>query len=195
MQTFEIRSATADDRTAVIHTLVVAFAADPMARWAFRQPQEFLQLFPAYIDAYSPAYGCDGAMCSRGYEGAALWLAPGVTPDESAFEALMTRMLENRDMSPMMRVMEQMERFHPHQPHWYLPLLGVDPRCQGNGCGTALLQPILNRCDREGTLAYLESSSPRNINLYQRHGFEAIGKIQSDDSPTLIPMVRQPRNA
>ena len=49
------------------------------------------------------------------------------------------------------------------------------------------------RCDREGLLAYLESSNPRNISLYERHGFEAVGEIQIGAAPVVTPMVRQPR--
>ena len=30
--------------------------------------------------------------------------------------------------------------------------------------------------------AYLESSNPRNMSLYERHGFESMGKVQIGDS-------------
>jgi hypothetical protein len=42
-------------------------------------------------------------------------------------------------------------------------------------------------------LAYLESSNPRNIPLYQRHGFEAMGEIQVGAAPVVTPMIREPR--
>ena len=54
--------------------------------------------------------------------------------------------------------MEQMARHHPSEPHWYLPLIGVDPAHRGKGLGGALLSHALTACDREGSLAYLESS-------------------------------------
>jgi hypothetical protein len=41
--------------------------------------------------------------------------------------------------------------------------------------------------------AYLESTNPRNVSLYQRHGFEALGTIQKGSSPPLIPMLRKAR--
>jgi ribosomal protein S18 acetylase RimI-like enzyme len=63
----------------------------------------------------------------------------------------------------------------------------------GQGCGSALLRHALTRCDRDGVPAYLESSNPRNVPLYQRHGFEIIGSIQAGRSPTLVPMLRRPR--
>jgi ribosomal protein S18 acetylase RimI-like enzyme len=85
-----------------------------------------------------------------------------------------------------------MEHYHPSEPCWYLPLIGVTPGFQGKGHGGALLSFALQRFDREGHVAYLESSNPRNISLYKRHGFEEMGVIQAGSSPTLVPMVRRP---
>jgi ribosomal protein S18 acetylase RimI-like enzyme len=48
--------------------------------------------------------------------------------------------------------MEQMDRSHPSEPHWYLPMIGVDPGKQGNGYGSALLKHALERCDGEVSL-------------------------------------------
>lgn len=72
-------------------------------------------------------------------------------------------------------------------------MIGVDPAKQGNGYGSALLKHAVERCDGEGKPAYLESSSPRSIPLYQRHGFELLGTIQVGSSPPLFPMLREPR--
>ena len=90
-------------------------------------------------------------------------------------------------------VFEQMGRYHASEPHWYLPLMGVDPSQQNKGFGSALLQHTLNQFDRENKLAYLESSNPRNISLYKRHGFELLGTIQKGTSPSIAPMLRRPR--
>jgi ribosomal protein S18 acetylase RimI-like enzyme len=69
----------------------------------------------------------------------------------------------------------------------------VDPTRQGKGYGSALLEHALALCDRDGKLAYLESSNPANIPLYERHGFEVAGTIQAGSSPPFWPMVRKPR--
>jgi GNAT superfamily N-acetyltransferase len=90
-------------------------------------------------------------------------------------------------------VLEQMDAYHPAEPHWYLPMIGVDPARQGKGYGSALLKHALARCDRDDKLAYLESSNPKNIPLYKRHGFELLGTIRVGSSPPLFPMVRKPR--
>jgi RimJ/RimL family protein N-acetyltransferase len=51
----------------------------------------------------------------------------------------------------------------------------------------------VERIDAEGLPAYLESSNPRNISLYQRFGFEAIGEIRAGGSPPVVPMLRKAR--
>ena len=42
-------------------------------------------------------------------------------------------------------------------------------------------------------LACLESSNPKNIPLYERHGFELLGTIQVGASPPIFPMLRKIR--
>jgi ribosomal protein S18 acetylase RimI-like enzyme len=88
-------------------------------------------------------------------------------------------------------VFEQMEESHPDDSHWYLPVLAVDPAHQNNGYGSRLLEYANTMFDKERIPAYLESSNPRNISLYKRHGYEVITEIPAGDSP-VTPMVRQP---
>eukprot|EP01041_Mallomonas_annulata_P030478 gene30478-52615_t len=63
-----------------------------------------------------------------------------------------------------------MGQFHPEEPHWYLSMIGVDPSHHGQGLGSALLKAGLQRCDADGLPAYLESSNPKNVPLYERFG-------------------------
>ncbi len=55
-----------------------------------------------------------------------------------------------------MEVLDAMGSFHPKEPHWYLPLIGVDPLHQGKGAGTALMRFALERIDAAKEVAYLE---------------------------------------
>jgi ribosomal protein S18 acetylase RimI-like enzyme len=52
------------------------------------------------------------------------------------------------------------------------------------------MKHALDRCDSEGLPAYLESTNPRNISLYQRHGFQVMGEIKFGASPVVTPMIR-----
>jgi ribosomal protein S18 acetylase RimI-like enzyme len=86
-----------------------------------------------------------------------------------------------------------MDRYHPKEPHWYLAMIGVDPSRQGQGLGAALLKATLAQVDEQGLPAYLESSNPANLPLYERHGFEVQGEIRPGDGPPIIPMLRPAR--
>ena len=186
-----IKSVTPANADQAVDTIVLAFSADPIARWFYPDPREYLLHLPSFVRVFAgKAFEHNSAYYVDGYLGATLWLPPDVHPDENALAALLQRSIPEKNQQEIFAFMEQMDRSHPSEPHWYLPMIGVDPAQQGNGYGSALLKHALERCDGEGKLAYLESSSPRSIPLYQRHGFELVGTIQVDSSPPLFPMVR-----
>jgi GNAT superfamily N-acetyltransferase len=158
------------------------------------RPPQYLMFFPRFVKAFGGrAFAHETAYYVDGYAGAALWLPPGVHPEEDVLVTLLEGTVSERTRKDALAIFEQMARYHPSEPHWYLPLMGVDPFHQGKGYGSALLQHALVPCDRDRALAYLESTNPRNIPLYERHGFERLGTIQMGTSPPLVPMLRRPR--
>ena len=74
-------------------------------------------------------------------------------------------------------LLERRRRAHVPMPHFYLSALGVEPERQGSGIGTALMQPVLERCDRDRLPAYLETAVARNVLLYERVGFEVVEEL------------------
>ena len=122
-----------------------------------------------------------------------MWLPPGVHPDGEALEKLLRETAEPAHLDDLLATFAKMDEWHPDEPVWYLPMIGVDPNAQGRGIGAALLRHGLARADESGVAAYLESSNPRNIPLYERHGFEAMVEIQFGKGPLITPMLRQPR--
>lgn len=194
MLTLDVHSATERDRDTVIGVITLAFAADPMARWSFPDPATYLAVMPQIAAAFGAnGFPLGAAHLVDGGMGAAMWLPPGIDPDAERLTALMDAHAPKDRVDEMMQIFEQMDRYHPSEPCWYLPLIGVDPAHQGRGCGSALMRHALAQCDRDNVPAYLESSNPRNISLYLRHGFEPIGNIQMGSSPTMVPMLRRPR--
>jgi len=194
MQHPEVRTVTPSDETAAINTVMLAFSADPMARWCWPDPYEYVTHMPPFTRAFARAgFARNGAFYTRGYVGAALWLPPGTAPDEEAMDEIFERTVSSAIRDEVLAVIEQMASHHPDKPHWYLPLIGVDPAHQGNGHGDTLMQHALKLCDDEHAPAYLESTNPRNISLYKRHGFEPLVTIQIGSSPPVVPMLRKPR--
>jgi ribosomal protein S18 acetylase RimI-like enzyme len=189
-----IKTAAESDRPHIFATLTAAFATDPMVRWTFPDDRQFQNHFPIFAAAFGGrAFAQGTAYCSADLAGAALWLPPGVSPDEEAMARHLEQSAPDLDAEAVGGIFEEMERYHPKEPHWYLPLIGVDPSAQGRGLGTALMRHALEATDRDRLPAYLESSNPRNIPLYERHGFVVMGRIQKGSSPPLFPMLRRAR--
>jgi ribosomal protein S18 acetylase RimI-like enzyme len=189
----EVKSAGANIQASAIGTIVLGFAADPMARWVWPDSSEYLRIMPQFVNAFGGrAFDHGTAYIIEGARAAALWLPPGVEPDEATMGAIMARALRPEIAEDIRLILQGMAEHHPHEPHWYLPLIAADPSWIGQGLGTLLMKHALRRCDEDGIAAYLESSNPRNISLYERHGFRVIGQIQHGSSPMLTPMLRTP---
>jgi GNAT superfamily N-acetyltransferase len=89
--------------------------------------------------------------------------------------------------------LQPMLEAHPHTPHWYLAFVGTRPEGRGGGLASTLIAAVTDRCDAEGVPAYLESSDPMNVPLYERHGFGVTGEVAIADGPTIPLMWRDPR--
>jgi ribosomal protein S18 acetylase RimI-like enzyme len=189
-----VKTLAPEDESAAIATIALAFAADPMTRWTWPKADQYLAAMPRMARAFGGrAFAHGSALATDGLTGVALWLPPGVEPDGDGLSAVMQSTVAPAQLEDGAGLFEQMAAYHPHEPHWYLPLIGVDPAHFGKGHGDALVSYSLARCDRERVPAYLESSNPRNVSFYRRHGFEPLGTIQAGSSPRLVPMLRRPR--
>lgn len=189
-----VRAVTRPERRHALATLTAAFAADPVNRWAWPDDRDYEARFPAFAEALGGrAFAYGTAERTAGFEGTALWLPPSVTPDEEALSAILDSGVPAERRPEMLELLEQLGAAHPAGPHWYLPMIGVVPAHQGRGLGGLLLSHALARCDAEHLPAYLESTNPANVPLYERHGFRVVGTIHGRTSPPLFPMVRPAR--
>lgn len=193
----QVRSATSADALELAAVLARAFRDDPLHRWMLpTESDRARKSHRLWLPVLRPRIG-DGTVLTTGErEGAAIWCAPErIEPGrvESARVALAVFPLLWRRALLVARGMSRMQAAHPPVPHWYLLGLGTDPVHQNRGVGSALLRPILDRCDADRLPAYLESSNSRNTPLYERHGFEVCGAIELPKGPTIWPMLREPR--
>jgi len=191
--------ATGADREAIADALADAFFDDPVLSWILKEPdsrhRRLARLFGVQLRGHYLPLGTVWTTDDRA--GAALWAPPGhaIIPPATILRHL-PDMLQalGRHALRAVRTLNHVERLHPKEPHWYLGVLGTRTAAQGRGVGSAVLGPVLERCDAEGTAAYLESSKEANIAFYRRHGFEVTGEIPLPfGGPTVWPMWREPR--
>ncbi|MDQ3035739.1 MAG: GNAT family N-acetyltransferase [Myxococcota bacterium] len=130
--------------------------------------------------------------------GAQLSFAPGAWPlDPRAWISMARGALGTgwRGIERYVRYDQHVGRLHPKAPHFYLWVLGVEPRAQGRGIGAALLRTVIERADSTGAPTYLETDRESSVRLYQRHGFEIERELRVPSFGDLRTwtMLRQPR--
>jgi ribosomal protein S18 acetylase RimI-like enzyme len=191
---FTVAAISASEVDQAVAVICLAFSSDPAARWTYPDPHTYVSCFPRIVRAFGgKAFDHGAAHQVSGFRGAALWLPPGVYPDQEALGAIMQESSAADRIEEVSVVFERMGDYHPAEPHWYLPMIGVDPVHQGRGYGAALLRHALLQCDKDHVAAYLESSNAANVPLYERHGFVGLGTIQVGSSPPIFPMLRAAR--
>lgn len=190
----EVRPVTRSDQDRFESTMAVAFTNDPLVRWAWADPLQYVQTFVPFTTLFGgKSFDCGSAYVIGDFFGVVQWLPPGIQPDDAPMLELFERNMSEPKLGQLLTLFEQMGGFHPNEPHWYLPLIAIDPIYQGRGYGTTLMQQGLARCDRARQLAYLEATSLPSRRFYERLGFRVLGEIRSADSPPMFPMLREPR--
>ncbi len=79
------------------------------------------------------------------------------------------------------------------EPHQYIICIGIDPRRQGQGLASRMLQPVLEAAAAQGYSSYLETHNLQNVGIYQRYGFELASEHQLPNSNIVMySMLKQP---
>jgi GNAT superfamily N-acetyltransferase len=194
-----VRKVTLEDVPRLALVLGRAFDSDPPMRWFLRDDARRVELARQMFDVMLRAVHLTRDACYTTEEvtGGALWVPPGRWRlgfwQQLRLLPGMVRVF-GRDLARAQRGLSVMDTGHPRRPHWYLDSLGVEPESQGRGVGSALMQPILERCDHERMPAYLNAGSARSRDLYLRHGFHVMEEFHlPEDGPPLWRMWREPQ--
>jgi ribosomal protein S18 acetylase RimI-like enzyme len=181
-------------RDAALRTLVAAFENDPLERWMYPTSRQYEQCFPRFLMALGGrAFEAGTAWGTSDMSAVALWLPPGMDPDDEGISAVLTETASPDKHPDLLMLADEIARFPPDYPHWYLAWFGVETATQGVGVGSGLMDVCLKVVDADHHPAYLESSNPRNVPFYERHGFDVIGRTQVGSSPPLTFMLRSGR--
>jgi len=194
---FNIRRAEFGDVRELSLVLARAFGEDPFMSWLFPAPTYRLKLVQAWMRVeVANALEMEASwvsMISDEIVAGTIWSPPGRDLHESGtFNQLWYLVLgANPDRtSELAQGLSMIGSSHPDEPHFYLNTVGVQPSLAGQGHGGAIIRHTLDLADVDGWPCYLESSSPRNIPLYERLGFEVIHEIALPNGPKMWGMWR-----
>lgn len=204
MPGFDIARVQPGEERTAIATLARAFHDDPLFNFLVpdllsqaRANLTFMQSLVADARGFGEIWV---AKADAKVAGVAVWLPPGAYPRGVKRETL--GILRDMRSVPRLgsrllvsiRLQNEIHRAHHRvkEPHWYLSLLGADPAFQRSGAGTALLAPILGRCDTEAAPVYLETQKEENVPWYHRFGFELVDELRVRGCPSMWAMRRDP---
>jgi GNAT superfamily N-acetyltransferase len=175
-----------------------AFADDPLITWML--PVEDFErratlMFDCMLRAsmvHQSIYTTDDGVCT------AVWAPPGLwafTDEQLASMAAPFTEAAGDRADRALGAFAELAAAHPAEPHWYLEGLGTHPDWQRLGLASAVMAPILGRCDAEAIPAYLETQKESNVPFYRRHGFEVVNTTQlSNGGPKMWLMWREVSN-
>jgi GNAT superfamily N-acetyltransferase len=192
-----VRRAGQPDVDAMVEAMAHAFYDDPVFRWLFPDDGRRLGQSRRYFTGRTrilmrqgEVYTVDGAVAAAMWARAGEWRDPPVDVMRQ-FASLLPAL--GRRVGRSLAGLREIEERHPAAPHWYLAVLGTRPERQGEGLGSALLEPVLAECDRLEIPVYLETGRERNVHFYNRHGFAVSDEIRMPKGPPMWLMWRDPR--
>jgi GNAT superfamily N-acetyltransferase len=195
-----VRKVGPDDLAPLAKAMAEAFYNDPIASWLLRDDARRMRQLERGFTLFMRRLHLPAGECytTEHVAGGALWLPPGRWQAGPAAQLRLLAGLagiSGRRFPRFLRYSRLLESKHRREDHYYLPYMGVAPSRQGRGIGSALLRPVLERCDSAGLPAYLEASSPRNRDLYKRHGFEVVEILElAAGGPAHWLMWREPQS-
>jgi ribosomal protein S18 acetylase RimI-like enzyme len=212
-----VRRLGPDDLPVAAALLARGFDEEPGNRVLFPDPELRGELAPLIftkeLKAALPYASVFGAEVEGELGGAAIWHPPGVAPRSLVATAELLGGLATRGGRVARGLPELSAALLGHGmavpglvaarrravaraadgPTWHLAFLATDPAFRGRGLARQLLDHVLERCDRDGLAAWLETTDPVNPPLYERFGFHTVAHIaQAAWMPGLWVMRREP---
>ncbi len=198
----EVREHRREELRTLIAVAARAFWDDPLFNFfvpdLLNQHRQGSGYFSAMINDCAAHGVVWGAYVDGKPVGVAALLPPGVPiPHGGVREAKqLTRVappiIRSAKRMTAIKLFTELPKHHPTEEHWLLSILAADPRMQGRGVGTRLLELFLKRCDSEGLPMYLETQKEANLAYYGRFGFVVREVVQVANSPRVWTMMRSP---
>jgi ribosomal protein S18 acetylase RimI-like enzyme len=184
-----VRRAIAADLATAADTLALAQVDYAWATWAFPSADRLDRMRRSFALDLELGAAWDAVWVSDDVSSVAIWSPPVRPPmDAARIAEVQAAQAELIDVDRMRRSALQTQPYHPSEPYWYLGTVGTLPDRRGEGLASAVLQPVLEACDRTSIVACLETSSDDNVRLYRRLGFEVIVRLHTDDD-TRLPLI------
>lgn len=185
-----VRTLSAADLDRASEILGEAFADYPWTNWCVAEDshlERIASLQRVYLEHMAIPHG--NAYIDSSAHGVVAFLPPDVPAPTAEVSAKIVELHGDR-FDRAMAADEQLSGLPVPDGAWLLATIGTTPQSRGTGLGTALMKHGLAELDRAGHACWLDTSTERNLPLYQRFGFTVVGQIALDSGPMVWRMHR-----
>jgi len=118
MSALSFSAVAESEQERVFATLVLAFAADPVERWLYPEPRQYLLHFPRFLAAFGGGAFAERTVWRLGeFSAVAVWLPPGIAADGDAITSLLAETVAADKQDDTFAVLGQMDAAHPTFSH------------------------------------------------------------------------------
>jgi GNAT superfamily N-acetyltransferase len=169
-----ISVATPAHRARVVDSLVAAFRSDPVLRHLFPEDADYPAGAGAFFGhLFDKRVARNSIWVVDGGVSVAIWEPPAVPGSGPVVQLELPEPAAAR----MRAYDEAVHAALPTGPFWYLGVLGTHPDHQGKRYGQAVMAAGRERARAEGLPAYLETSTPGNVGMYERAGWKVAAEL------------------
>jgi ribosomal protein S18 acetylase RimI-like enzyme len=187
-----------DQEPRLLDILVESFDRDPIVNWMVLQDERRKERLRAFFQMWLRlrSYEAGEVLTTPQAEGVFLWL-PSQKVQASWREQLaqtltFLKFCGLRNSRRVLSLFDVLAKEHPPEPHIYVQILGVDPRCRGKGIATDLFNEVIDMAERRGLPCYGETSVELNLDIWGRFGLCPFGEINFQSAPRLWKLRRDP---
>ena len=190
-----MKIANYEDKSRIVDILSKAFTDNQSVNYVVKQDKKKLKRIHYLMDySFDVCWNWGEVFITEDKRGAALIVLPHKKVTNLKAILLDLKLaLKTVGLFRVAKVLSRestIKKHHPKSPFFYLWFIGVAPEDQNNGIGCSLLKDIVAESDLRKYPIYLETSTLRNLPLYERFGINTYNKI--DLGYTLYMMKREP---
>lgn len=178
-----MRKATYADKDLVVNILSKSFDDNQSVNYIVKQDNKRLQRVKSLMDySFEVCYKFGNVYLSDDSYACALVMYPDMkrtTLKSVLLDArLMVKCIGITNISKAFDRESKIKKIQPKEQMYYLWFIGVDPKYQGSGIGTQLMQEVIEDSRKQQRPIYLETSTLKNLPWYNNFRFEIYNELQ-----------------
>lgn len=170
------------DKSLVLDILTRSFDDNKSVNYIVKQDGRRVQRIKKLMEyAFDTCYLYGDIFLSDNKEGCALVLLPD--KKKITFQSILLDVQLAISCIGLFNIKKALDREtkikkrYPKEPIYHIWFIGVHPKAQNTGIGGALLREVINEGRVRQRPVYLETSTLKNLPLYQKFGFEIYDQL------------------